>query len=81
MFACFSKSCAQDALIQEIPTRYWVENTHLSGLSVLSKLNTPAKFLLETVFTMPSYKDCFLKAILKEKALKIDHAMIEIIVT
>lgn len=30
-----------------------MENTYLSGLSMLSKLNIPAKFLLETVFTMP----------------------------
>lgn len=58
-----------------------MENTYPSGLSMLSKLNIPAKFLLETVFTVPSYKDCFLKDVLKEKALKIDHTMIEMIVT
>lgn len=58
-----------------------MESTHLSGLSMLSKLKIPAKFLLETVFTMHSYEDCFLKTVLKEKALKIDHTMVEMIVT
>lgn len=74
MSACFSESCAQDALIQEMTTRYWVD-THLSRLSVLSKLNIPAKFLLETHFAMYSYKDYFHKTVFKKKkALKIDHA-------
>lgn len=51
--------------MQETSTRYCVESAHLSGLSILSKLNIPGKFLLETVFTMPSYKDCFLKNYIK----------------
>lgn len=53
---------------------------HLSGLSMLSKPNIPAKFLLETVFTMHTYKDYFLKTV-KRKGTQIDHTMIGMIVT
>lgn len=63
MSASSSESCAQDALMREMSTRYRVENTHLSRLSVLSKLNIPAKLLLETGFTMHSYKIAFTKTI------------------
>lgn len=53
--ACFSGSCAKDTLIQELCTRGYAWNMHLSSLFL--KPNISTKFLLETSFSVHSYKD------------------------